>query len=282
MSPARTPGAGVLAEGYGPGLSPQEFGWIRDFLFRQTGIQLKDGKQPMVVGRLNRRLRHHGFTTFGEYFRFIVEDEVERTLAVDLLTTNETYFFREPDHFTFLRDLMAARKDSRPVRVWSAASSSGEEAYTIAMTLDSALRGGDFEILGTDISTRVLDTAARGLYPIDAAQKIPRHLLRQYCLRGTDDFDGFLAISPELRRRVRFRQLNLIEPYPELGSFDVIFLRNVMIYFGLETKQLIIDQLEPLLRPGGHLFISHSETLNGLSTSLRPVVPSVYTNGSGS
>ena len=265
-------------EAYSRPLTAAEFGWIRDFLYDRTGIVLKDGKQALVTGRLARRLRHHGLSTYAEYFQLLTAPgSTETGIAVDLLTTNETYFFRESAHFDFLRQMIEQKViRTRPVRVWSAASSSGEEAYTLAMTLDDALDGAPFEVVGTDISSRVLERAKQALYPIDAASKIPHPLLRRYCLKGKDDYDGYLAITSTLTSRVTFRSANLIEPLPDLGLFDVIFLRNVMIYFDLDTKGPLVQRVSRLLRPGGFLMVSHSETLNGIQGDLRLVRPSIY------
>jgi chemotaxis protein methyltransferase CheR len=262
-----------------PVLEDGDFAWLRQFLRERTGIELKPGKEAMVMGRLDRRLRHHEITTYAQYVRLLKSgDAVETQIAVDLLTTNETSFFRESQHFDFLREVFSGRRVSaQPVRIWSAAASSGEEAYTIAMVLAATLPAGQaWEILGTDISTRVLETARRGMYPIEAAERIPREYLQEYCLRGREDYDGFLAVDSSLRSRVTFRQANLTALPGDLGTFDVIFLRNVMIYFGTETKQKIVSALVEMLRPEGHLLISHSETLNGMHHGLTFVSPSIY------
>jgi chemotaxis protein methyltransferase CheR len=262
-------------------ISPAEFAWLREFLHERTGIELKAGKESMVMGRLDRRLRHHELGSYADYFQLLVDDEGEARMAVDLLTTNETYFFREPSHFDFLREVFSRMpRRSEPVRIWSAASSTGEEAYTIAMTLAECLPiGQDWTLLGTDISGRVLETARRGMYPIEAANKIPQDLLRAYCLRGRDEYEGFLAMSRQLRERVEFRQANLIDLPANLGQFDMIFLRNVMIYFGTDTKRDLVARLTRMLRPGGHLVVSHAETLNGIQGHLKQVQPSVYVRG---
>lgn len=263
-------------------LEPAEFEWLRRFLFERTGIELKAGKEPMVMGRLDRRLRHYGMNSYAPYLRLLESgDPAEVQMAVDLLTTNETYFFRETRHFEFLQEVFSGRRTpGQPIQVWSAASSSGEEAYTIAMVLAATLPAGQaWEILGTDISSRVVETARRGMYPIEAAEKIPPGLLRQYCLRGKDDYEGFLAISGALRSHVTFREANLLELPDDLGPFDVIFLRNVMIYFGSETKQRLVKRMVTLLRPGGYLLVSHSETLSGMHPGLDLVRPSIYRRG---
>jgi chemotaxis protein methyltransferase CheR len=265
-------------------LSPEEFAWLCHFLKERTGIELKPGKESMVMGRLDRRLRYHGLDSYAEYLRLLATgDPSESQMAVDLLTTNETYFFREPKHFEFLRDTFTGcARWSEPLRVWSAASSTGEEAYSIAMILADCLPSGQgWSLLGTDISSRVLETARRGMYPIEAAEKIPARLRREYCLRGRDEYEGFLAIDRTLRDRVAFREANLIELPNDLGTFDVIFLRNVMIYFGMDTKRTLVARLATMLRPGGHLIISHAETLNGIQGRLRLVRPSIYVLAGG-
>ena len=261
-----------------PELRPDEFEWIRRFLHQQSGIALNDSKRALVTGRLEKRLRHHRLGSYGDYFRLLGQpgQQAEAALVVDLLTTNETFFFREPKHFEFLREqLFISHPRNRPLRCWSAASSSGEEAYTLAMLL--AEHGpSEWEVIGTDISGRVIEKAQRGLYPLAAADKIPLPLLKKYCLKGHDEYEGLLRIQDTLRARVRFLRANLLQPLPELGLFDVILLRNVMIYFDMPTKQRLLDKLQPLLRPGGYFIISHSETLNGISTALKPVQPSIY------
>lgn len=260
-------------------ITPDEFHYIGEFLKLRTGIRLVSGKETLVMGRLERRLRHLGLTTYGEYFDLLTlpgsEDEL-RT-AVDLLTTNETYFFREQKHFDYLRDvILPDRSRSRPFRLWSAASSSGEEAYTAAMVVAEAILNDPWEISGTDVSSRVVTTARRGVYPIAAAEKIPGHLLKRYCRKGKDEYEGLLAVCADLRSKVSFSTANLLEPLDMLGMFDVILLRNVMIYFERETKVDLIHRLQNMLCPGGYLIVSLSETLNGIPSRLRMVEPSIY------
>ncbi|MEQ1638540.1 MAG: CheR family methyltransferase [Methylococcales bacterium] len=258
-----------------------EFDWISRFLNERTGILLKEGKQAMVMGRLEKRLRMLNLDNYGDYFHRLGKpgEETETRLAIDLLTTNETYFFRESQHFDFLRTQVFPKHPlTRSLRVWSAASSSGEEAYTLAFLLAEHLSSGKWEIIGTDISSRMLEKARDGLYQMSAAEKIPSALLKKYCLKGRDEYEGFLQIDPALRKRVKFQHANLVEALPDLGMFDVIFLRNVMIYFEQETKQQVIDRLQSHLLPGGHFIISHSESLNGLKTKFKMLMPSIYQN----
>lgn len=266
--------AGVEARAYE--LTAKEFAWIRDFLYERTGIVLKEGKEAMVAGRLARRVRHHGLSSYTEYFELIsAAGQDETGVALDLLTTNETYFFREPAHFDLLGQIAKNHKPGR-FRVWSAASSSGEEAYTIAMVLADTRGETGWEIVGTDISSRVLERARRGIYPLDAVAKIPQPMLKAFCLRGKDEYEGYLAVSPTLTSRVSFQHANLIEALPKLGTFEVIFLRNVMIYFDVPTKAALVERIRPHLAPGGYLIVSHSESLNGYQADLEMVRPSVY------
>ncbi|WP_330165382.1 CheR family methyltransferase [Methylomonas sp. LL1] len=260
-------------------LHRHEFVWIKDYLYQHAGIVLNDSKQALVSGRLDKRLRFHGLTSYTEYFSLLGKPgyEQETVMAIDLLTTNETYFFREPQHFEFLQThFFSVSPPGRPMRFWSAASSSGEEAYTLAMLAAEHSRTGQWEILGTDLSTRVLEKARNGLYPLSAADKIPLPLLKKYCLKGSGEYDGFLLIDSALRSRVKFMQANLIERLPDIGSFDVIFLRNVMIYFDMPTKQRLVERIQYYLRPGGYFFISHSESLNGMNSDLQMIMPSIY------
>jgi len=260
-------------------ISREEFSWISRFLYDRTGIVLKDGKQALVMSRLDKRLRYYRLNSYAEYFQFVnvPDNSLERLMMIDLLTTNETFFFREPKHFEFLRNhVLATHPSCRKVRVWSAASSSGEEAYTLAMTLAERLPSNSWEIFGTDISSRMLEIAQRGFYPLLAAEKIPAPLLKKYCLKGRDEYEGFLCIDASLRNRTTFRYANLIEPLPDFGMFDVIFLRNVMIYFDTQTRQKLLERIQQVLQPGGYFFISHSESLNGFNTELKMVSPSIY------
>lgn len=260
-------------------LTPEEFSWISRFLMERTGIQLKNGKQAMVMGRLEKRLRHHNFQSYGDYFHnlSLPGNEHELRLATDLLTTNETYFFREPKHFEFLcGHILPKHPITKPLRVWSAACSSGEEAYTLGLLLAEYFPSNQWEIIGTDISSRVVENARRGLYPLSASENIPPHLLKKYCLKGVDDYDGFLLIDPVICRRIQFEQANLIGHLPDFGLFDVIFLRNVMIYFDNDTKQKVLDRMTRFLSPGGYFIISHTESLNGFKTPFKMIKPSIY------
>lgn len=258
-------------------ITPKEFSLFRKLLLDRAGIQLSESKKPLVSGRLAKRLHLLGVSSFDAYFRHIMAHRDEMQVAIDLLTTNETHFFREPKHFDFLREqVLPARRRGATFRIWSAASSSGEEAYSLAMLLDDVMGSEAWEVFGSDISTRVLDVARTGLYSMERAPEIPRPYLSRYCLKGTGKQEGTLLVSRDLRKRVNFRQINLNENLPSLVEFDVIFLRNVMIYFNQNTKQQVVKRICSRLRSGGYLIIGHSESLNGLAENLTMLMPSVY------
>jgi chemotaxis protein methyltransferase CheR len=254
----------------------EEFSAFQDMFFREAGIRLAPGKKALVASRLARRVKHHGLKGYGEYFRLVQAHTAEQIVVVDLLTTNETYFFREPKHFDYLRTQILPRHGAQKFRVWSAACSSGEEPYTLAMVLADTLKKQDWEIFGSDLSTRMLEKACAGLYPLERGKGIPEALLKRYCWKGKGEQEGNFLIDDSLRAKASFAQINLNEPLPDIGLFDAIFLRNVLIYFEPEKKQQIVGRLLQHLRPGGHLFIGHSESLNGMSLSLTLLAPSIY------
>ncbi len=262
-----------------PSITREEFARFQRFIYEAAGISLSSAKEALVGGRLAKRLQHCGVRSYGEYFQLLASGHApgEVQTAVDLLTTNETYFFREPKHFDLLRRLASqARDPTQPFRVWSAASSTGEEASSMAMVRADTVPGGRWEVVGSDISTRVLERARRGHYPMARAQHIPEAYLKRFCLKGVGVQQGTLLIERALRDRVTFMQINLNVPLPELGTFDVIFLRNVMIYFNEVTKRRVVARLLSALRPSGHFLIGHSETLNGISDVVRPLAPAIY------
>lgn len=260
-------------------LKETEFSRIRDLIYRIAGISMSPAKKPLVASRLAKRLRHYGLQSYNEYLRMITaaDGKKELQVAVDLLTTNETHFFREPKHFDFLRQrILHSAKSGKTLRIWSAACSSGEEPYSIAMLLEDLLGNAPWEIVASDLSSRVLEKARIGLYPMERMSEIPRHYLSNYCLKGTGTQTGKLLIEHRLRERIRFLQHNLTEPPPKIGQFDVIFLRNVLIYFNQETKSKVISRLLPLLNSGGHFFVGHSESLHGVTDEIHAVQPAIY------
>ncbi len=265
-------------------LTPPEFRQISDLAYQRFGLDLKSGKEALVAARLGKKLRKLGFQTFAEYHRHVLADSTGDALIelIDALTTNHTSFLRERAHFEFLA--RAANEEFRDVptlRVWSAACSSGEEPYSIAMCLAETLAKSparQFHIVATDISTRVLDTARRGVYPVPRFDEVPEPWRRSYLLRGRGESNGFYKVKPQLGQRIEFARLNLIEPFPQRPPFHVIFCRNVMMYFDKATQQNIVQRLSGCLERGGYLFVGHSESLTGVEHALHYVRPATYRN----
>ena len=261
-------------------ISDEEFALFQRLIHGIAGIHLADSKKVLLVGRLQRRLRALGLDRFADYYRLLGSGRHpdEQQTMVDLLTTNETYFFRESRHFDFLREEIVGKRDKqRSFRVWSAASSSGEEAYSVAMVLAEALPSSNWEVFGSDISTQVLAKAKTGRYPLKRNEGIPEACRRKYCLPDEQSSEGSFLIAPTIRKRVRFAQLNLTQAVPPaIGAFDVIFVRNVMIYFDSATKRKVVANLLPRLLPGGYFIVGHSESLNGITDRLSAVRPTIY------
>lgn len=260
-------------------LHDKEFAQFRDMIFRIAGITMSPVKKQLVSSRLAKRLRHHNLTSFSDYFSLIssANGKDELQIAVDSLTTNETHFFREPKHFDFLRNqIIPARRIGRGLRIWSAACSSGEEPYSIAMVLDDLLNKEPWEVVASDISSQILEKARKGVYPAERIPEIPKHYLNRYCLKGVGADHGTMMIEPLLRDRVHFVPHNLTEIPSKMAEFDVIFLRNVMIYFNQETKRQVVSRLLPLLRPGGYFLVGHSESLNGITEDVSLIMPAIY------
>lgn len=260
-------------------ITDSEFNSFREFIYDHAGINLSDRKAALVTSRLGKRLRHYSLGTFAEYFDLMIasSQDGERQVVIDLLTTNETYFFREPKHFAFLeKEVLPKWRGGKTYRVWSAASSTGEEAYSIAMVLDDILGGHPWEVFGSDISSRVLKKAQQGLYQQNRIEGIPKAYLHKYCLKGAGEHEGMLLIDRKLRQKVTFAAVNLKRPLGGLGPFHIIFLRNVLIYFDLATKKQIIKQLVEEMHVDGLLFIGHSESLKEVHSGLEVVIPTVY------
>lgn len=262
-------------------INDAEFKRFSSLLYDIAGIVLTDAKKVLLTGRLTKRLVALGLENYTQYFKYVTDgvhsDELQ--FMVDLLTTNETYFFREPQHFDYLKQIVpSALKQGQVYRVWSAAASIGAEAYTIAMILADKLGvDGAWEILGTDISNSVLEQARRGHYRMAEAEKIPRDYLKKYCLKGKGVQQGTFLVDKKLRQHVSFEQLNLnVEGMRKVGDFDVIFLRNVLIYFDIPTKQRVVANLIPNLKNGGYFIVGHAESLNGITEVLKSVEPTVY------
>jgi chemotaxis protein methyltransferase CheR len=261
-------------------ISDTEFGQFQRFIFEAAGITLTDAKKSLVSGRLAKRVHACQVKSYGDYFRLLMSGDspLELQTAVDLLTTNETYFFREPKHFQFLkREVTGGTLRGLPsLRVWSAAASTGEEAYSIAMVLEDVLPGQSWEVLGSDISARVLERARAGHYSIERISHFPAGYLQRFCLKGQDAQEGTLLVQRTLRNKLEFQRVNLNEPLPHLGAFEVIFLRNVLIYFSLATRRKVVARVLNLLKPGGYLFIGHSESLVEVTDAVEQLAPAIY------
>jgi chemotaxis protein methyltransferase CheR len=259
-------------------LSQASFTAVVELFHSISGIRLSEAKRPLVEGRLNKLAQDRGLRQLDDYVAMLMaeRDPEEIVRVVDKLTTNETYFFREPQHFEYLAQLLAEHDGRETFRVWSAASSSGEEAYSIAMLLAEKLGPTGWEVIGTDLSTAMVDNALRAVYPLDRARRTPKEYLKRHCLRGQGEYEGTLLVSRALRDHVHFEVANLTEPLPAIGPFNVIFLRNVLIYFDPPGKEAIVNRVVQLLKPNGLLFTGHAESLSHLDHGLRAVRTAVY------
>jgi chemotaxis protein methyltransferase CheR len=264
-------------------LSPAEFEQVRELVYRISRIDLHAGKEGLVKTRLLRRLRELGLGDMRTYLRLVEADATGAEVAalVDVLTTNKTSFFREAQHFDFLRAQVLPERMAEgggPLRYWSAGCSTGEEAYTLAMVLCEALPEASAKaarILATDISARVLAEARAGVYSAARVQEVPPALRQKYFARASASTPEF-KVAPRLQEMVRFAQLNLMDAWPMRGPFDAIFCRNVMIYFDRATQERLVQRFWELLSPDGHLFVGHSESLTALEHRFDYVQPAVY------
>lgn len=261
-------------------LTDREFRRLRALVRTHTAIELSDAKRHLLFTRFSRRLRALGLATFDEYCDLVERGEGEELRAfASAITTNFTRFFREPHHFELLAERVASRGVSAPLRIWSAGCSSGEEPYSIAMTLLEAvpdIAERDVRILATDIDTSVLAAAERGVYPQDRVSGLPPERLRRWFLRGRGANAGKVRIADSPRALVDFRPLNLIEPWPMRGPFDFVFCRNVVIYFSQETRRSLVERFAELQRPGAYLVLGHSEHLAGATDRYAPAGPTTY------
>ena len=240
---------------------------------------MNESKKALVSGRLMKRLRHYNIPSFTEYLQIVKGNDFpeEKQVMINLLTTNETYFFREPKHFDWLRQKIQQKGSGETFRLWSAASSTGQEAYSIAMVLAEEIGATGWEILGSDISEKALAVAIQATYPIEQASQIPEKYLKRFCLKGVRESQGKFCIRPEILQNIRYYRVNLNESLPQnFGLFDVIFLRNVMIYFDRPTRQKVAESLMHFLKPDGNLVIGHAESLHGITERLRAIKPTIY------
>ncbi|MCE2593995.1 SAM-dependent methyltransferase [Motilimonas cestriensis] len=259
-------------------ITDKEFYQFKTLIYEVAGISMAPGKKNLVMSRLTKRLVHYGLKRFDEYYALIHSKQSpdEFQIMVDLLTTNETYFFREPQHFDYLIEHLIQSWKGDELRIWSAACSSGEEVYTLAMVLAKYLTGKPWYVLGSDISTKMLASCKRGVYPISRMGSMNQEFLHKYCLRGVREQEGTFLVDSKLRNCCQFEQINLTKTLPNIGLFDVIFIRNVMIYFDQPVKRVVVDKLIQKLKPGGYLITSHSETLHGITDKLTMIKPSIH------
>lgn len=248
--------------------SEKDFKFIRDLISDRTGIVLADHKVDMVYGRLSRRLRELNLSSFNQYLGNLESDEQELIHFVNALTTNLTAFFREKHHFEFMTsDLLPKlikKKTNKRLRIWSAGCSSGEEPYTIAMTVGSLLpdsRGWDAKILATDLDSNMVTKASNGIYTEERVNGLSKEQMKKWVSKGRGDNSSMVKMSDKLREMITFKQLNLMHEWPMKGPFDIIFCRNVLIYFNKETQAMLFDRYADMLAPDGHLFIGHSESM---------------------
>lgn len=265
-----------------PTLNASEYQKISQLAYEHFGLDLRGGKQSLIAARLGKKLRELGLGSFQRYYDYVKADRSGAALAamVDQLTTNHTSFFREPRHFDFLRKTVFPALRTRPrIHIWSAACSSGEEPYSIAMSLlEEAPReaAAKVRIKATDISTRMLEKATSGLYPAERIEGIPDLLLRRYLVKAQDKDLGAFRFRNDVRSMIDFERLNLMEKLPQGYCCSVLFCRNVMIYFDKPTQQNLVQRLSQHLEEGGYLFIGHSESLNNLTHELDYVCPATY------
>ncbi|MGP0595092.1 CheR family methyltransferase [Nitrospira sp. T9] len=264
-------------------LTDKEFELFKHLIYQQVGIKLDEPKKTLLVSRLGKRLRDLHLSSYQAYYDCVSGKGGEEELIklLDLVSTNKTEFYREPVHFDFLRDqVLPEVQSSKTLRIWSSASSSGEEPYTIAMTLSDAIADinrWDIKILASDISTRMLAKASSAIYEEERVSQLPNDLVKRHFLRGKGPQSGKLQVRPQVARLVAFRRINLMDPtFPIRSQLDVIFCRNVMIYFDRPTQAKLMEKFFRYLRPGGYLFIGHSESLQWIDHQFTYLRPTIY------
>jgi chemotaxis protein methyltransferase CheR len=269
-SAARRPPVSFEAPSDGPLAQGREFLWsdadfsrIKSLIYKKAGISLHDGKHAMVYSRVSRRLRDTGHASFKTYLDWLEQhDGAEWQEFINALTTNLTAFFREQHHFTILDEMLRADRN-RNWRIWCSAASTGEEPYSIAMTATEALGPrGTFHIDNSDIDTKVLATAARGVYKADGVKGLSAEQMQRFFMRGKGDNAGLMRVKPELQKHMAFQTVNLIQDLPFRDPFDVVFCRNVMIYFDAATQRQVLERIHRVMKPGGMLFVGHAENFS--------------------
>jgi len=277
-----------VSDAYKQLMTDEDFGKLSTFVYEELGIKMPYVKKIMLQSRLQKRLADLKIRSFKEYIEFVFskegqQDEIFR--MIDLITTNKTDFFRESSHFdylttTVLPEFCSGKQNKKTIRIWSAGCSSGEEPYTIAIVLREFFQNHpdtDFEIFATDISIRILQKAATAIYPEDRTTVIPLSLIRKYFLKSKDQTNKTVRLVPEIRSRVTFHRLNFMDQYYAVEKeFDIIFCRNVLIYFDRETQQQVITKLASKLRSNGIFFLGHSESITNMKVPLRQIKPTIF------
>lgn len=264
-------------------ITTEEFHRFRALIYDESGISLSEQKKSLLASRLSKRLRDLDLATFSEYYAKVTKDQTreEFTRMLDLISTNKTDFFREPKHFEFLRERVIPELErTKSIRIWSSACSTGEEPYTIAMTLLENVQHPaqwDFKILASDLSTRVLAKAASGTYDEERVRDVPPDIVKRHFLRGRGESTGLLKVKPHLADMIRFQRLNLMDDeFPIKSPLDLIFCRNVMIYFDRPTQETLVNKFYRYLKPGGYLLIGHSESLQWVTHPFKSIAPTIY------
>ncbi len=270
-------------------LSSQEFNKLSNFIYTSYGIKMPLEKKTMLESRLQKRLRALSITSFTEYCNFVFSPSGQKEEVIhmiDVVTTNKTDFFRESAHFDFMNqvalpEFLENTKGRKPLKIWSAGCSSGEEAYTISMVINefNAYTGNtlDYSILGTDISSQILNKASTAIYGEDRIATIPLNLKKKYFLKSKNAEEKMVKIIPELRKKVSFKRLNFMDDvYPIEGGFDIVFCRNVLIYFNKNIQEKVINNLCSKLKPGGIFFLGHSESITDMQLPLQQLRPTIF------
>ncbi len=278
-----------LSEIYKAVLSNDDFKRLSSFIYNEYGIKMPDVKRTMLQSRLHKRLRELSMTTYKDYVEYLFSKEGQQTEVIhmiDMVSTNKTDFFREPVHFDYLHsnilpELISGTHPNRLVKIWSAGCSSGEEPYTIAMSVSEfVLNSGnvlDYNILATDISTRMLKHAVEGIYKEARIEVLPLYLKKRYLLKSKDRINPTVRLIPDLRARIRFQRLNFMDDnYNISDNFDIIFCRNVLIYFDRETQERVINKLCSKLKHNGFFFLGHSESITNFNVPLQQLKPTIF------
>ncbi len=279
-----------LGDIYKAVMTSEEFSRLSAFIYGEYGIKMPEVKKTMLQSRLHKRLRELNMTSYKDYIEYLFSKEgqqIEVIHMIDMVSTNKTDFFREPVHFDFLHshalpELLSGDRSNRQIKLWSAGCSSGEEPYTISISLcefmeQHPLLAFDYSILATDISTRVLKTASEGIYKEARVEMLPLNLKKKYLLRSKDKTSPTIRIIPDLRRRINFHRLNFMDnAYNVPDSYDIIFCRNVLIYFDRETQEKVINRLCAKLKPNGFFFLGHSESITNFNVPLKQLKPTIF------